>query len=122
MQSNQARSWQHEQQQQERVEQEKQIFIRKKKIGWITKGEKTLCAIVCVLVLCASYYTVSYASTTYSMNKEIQTLEQSVNQKVISNDGLLFEVKELSKPERIIQIAKENGFKTQNTKVKQATK
>lgn len=121
MQTNQARNWQQNYEVQETTQHEKQIFIKVKKVGWITKGEKVLFALICLLLICAAYYVISFASTTYNLNKDVQTLENSINQQLVVNDGLVFEVKELSKPERIIQIAKVNGLKTQNTKVKQAT-
>lgn len=121
MQTNNVRNWQQQYETEERVQQEQQIFVKVKKVGWITKGEKVLLAIVCVLLICAAYYMISYSSATYTLNQDVQALEESIDQQVIVNDSLLYEVKELSKPERIIQIAKENGLKTQNTKVKHAT-
>ena len=52
--------------------------------------------------------------TTDTLNRELQTLEANVQQQKVENETLKFEMKELSKPERIIKIAKENGLKIQD--------
>lgn len=122
MNTNQARQWQHQHEEQQTVTHEEQVFVKRKKIGWITKGEKTLIVLFCIAVICATYYIISYAATTDQLNRSVQTLEEDVNQMYITNDTLDYKVKELSKPERITAIAKEHGLKIQDTKVKRATK
>lgn len=118
MNTSQARNWQ-----QNRVpspQKNKQITIKVKKQNWITKGEKILYSIVAACLIIMSTYLVFYSSSTDSLNRELQTLENAVQNQQITNESLQFQVKELSRPERITSIAKENGLKIQDAKVKQA--
>lgn len=119
MNTNHAKNWQHEYQQPK--QQQKKIVVRVKKKAWITKGEKVIYAFFGVLLLCIGIYMVSFSSSTDKLNRELQTLEQQVDQQQLQNESLYFEVKELSKPERITRIAKENGLKIQDAKVKRAS-
>lgn len=75
-----------------------------------------------MLFAAASIYVVAYSSSTDKLNREIQSLNEKVQQQKLENEDLVFEINELSKPERITKIAKENGLKIQETKVKRATK
>lgn len=122
MNTNQAKHWQKNYAEEAGSQRQKQVLVKVKKVGWVTKGEKFLYALFAVLILTAAYFITSFSSSTDQLNRELQTLESNVNQKVVSNDTLLFEVKELSKPERITQIAKENGLKIQDAQVKRAVK
>lgn len=122
MNTNKAKQWQRGHAEEVDDQQQKQVLIKVKKVGWVTKGEKFLYALFAVIVITAAYFITSFSSSTDQLNRELQTLETSVNQQVVSNDTLLFEVKELSKPERITQIAKENGLKIQDAQVKRAVK
>lgn len=97
---------------------EKKIVIRKK--SWITKGEKLLYSFVAACLLIAGGFVVSYSSSLDNINREIQSLENEIAQQKVVNEGLVFEIKELSRPERIIQYAKENGLSLQAAEVKQA--
>lgn len=63
---------------------------------------------------------VSFSSATDSLNRELIALEQTVKHQKVTNEGLVFEKKELSRPERILKIAKEKGLKIQDADVKQA--
>ena len=63
---------------------------------------------------------VSYSSTTDTLNREIQSMENSIVDQQVINEGLVFEIKDLSRPERITQIARENGFTIQAAEVKHA--
>ena len=94
------------------------VVIQRK--GWITKGEKILYAFFAVIFLLFAGYMVSYAATTDTMNREIQTLESQLQEQKLKNASLEFEVKELQRPERIIKIAKKKGFHIQNSQVKRA--
>ncbi|MEI3606728.1 cell division protein FtsL [Pseudogracilibacillus sp. SE30717A] len=120
MNTNHAKNWQQSYTQPER-QQQKKIVIRVKKKGWLTKGEKMIYAFFGLILICIGIYIVSFSSSTDTLNRDLQTLEQKVHKKQVENESLQFEIKELSKPERITGIAKENGLKTQNTKVKRAT-
>lgn len=50
----------------------------------------------------------------------MQGLETQVQHMKAENQDLSFEVRELSKPERITKIARENGLKIQDAQVKRA--
>ena len=119
MNTNHAKNSQQEYQQPK--QQQKKIVVRVKKKAWITKGEKVIYAFFGVLLLCIGIYMVSFSSSTDKLNRELQTLEHQVDQQQLQNESLYFEVKELSKPERIKRIAKENGLKIQDAKVKRAS-
>lgn len=119
MSANHARSWQ-QSNPQHQSNQEQKVSVKVKKTAWITKGEKVLYSIVGSVLIAGGIFIVSFSSTTDTINRELQELEQTVSTQKVKNEGLLFEKKELSRPERIIEIAKENGLKVQNAEVKQA--
>jgi len=119
MNTNQARSWQRDYVQHE--QQQKKVVVKVKKSSWLTKGEKIIYAFFGIIIIVAGIYIVSFSSTTDTLNREIQTLDQQVQQQAIENQNLLFKVNELSRPERITKIAKENGLKIQDTKVKRVS-
>lgn len=100
--------------------QEPKTKVKIKRTGWITKGEKVLYTFMCMCLLAFGVFIVSYSSSTDSLNREVQTLEKQVNDQLVINEGLNFEKKSLSRPERILEIAKEKGLKVQGTEVKQA--
>ncbi len=72
-------------------------------------------------MIAVSIYVVSFASSTDTLNRKVESLEQTVKQQEVTNEGLLYEKKQLSRPERITRIAKENGLKIQDAQVKQAS-
>ena len=100
---------------------QKKVKVQVRKSSWITKGEKLLYSIAGVFLVSAGIYVVSYSSSTDSLNRELQQLESEVQSQQVTNEGLSFEVNELSRPERITKIAKENGLKVQDAKIKQAS-
>lgn len=100
--------------------QEQQVTVKVRKQSWITKGEKVLYSIFGVCLISASIYIVSFSSSTDKINRELQALENQAQTQQVTNEGLLSEVKELSRPERITKIAKENGLKIQDAEVKKA--
>lgn len=100
---------------------QKKIVVKVKRKSWVTKGEKIIYSLFCLGLIVASLYLVSYASKLDSINREVQKLEEEVHNQKIENESLYFEVSELSSPERIINIARENGLKIQDAKVKRAT-
>src|SRR5690625_1324376 len=105
-----ARSWEHSAVPHPQIK-EKQVVVKIRKQGWITKGEKILYSIVGACLILAALFIVSYSSSTDTLNRELQTLEQTVQNQQVTNESLLFEVRELSRPERITKIAKDNGLK-----------
>ncbi|WP_152656481.1 cell division protein FtsL [Oceanobacillus sp. CFH 90083] len=119
MSENQARKWQADPQY--TPQKESKTVVRKvKKTPWITKGEKVIYSVTGAAILAFGIGVVSYASGTDTLNREMQQLEDSINSQVIINENLNFEREELSRPERIIEIAEKNGLKIQNSEVKQA--
>src|SRR5690625_2023873 len=120
MMQNQARQWQENYVQQ--PERQRKVVVRVKRSGWLTKGEKVIYSLCAVLMIIGTFYIVSFSSSIDSVNREIQTLEENGQQKIVSNNNLTFEVKELSEPGRIVEIASENGLKIQDTKVKRISR
>ncbi|HLQ73964.1 MAG TPA: cell division protein FtsL [Bacillota bacterium] len=123
MNTNNARKWQQSYSEQHSNHtydaREKQVKVKVQK-SWITKGEKLLYSMICFVVLIAGYYIVSYSSSTDTVNRDVQTIEAEIEQQIVVNEGLEFEIKELSKPERITQIAKEHGLKIEDGEIKHA--
>lgn len=98
----------------------KKVSVKVKKQGWITKGEKVIYSLIAVVFIIAGIFMVSLSSSTDAMNRELQSLERTVENQKLTNEQLAFEVKELSRPERITAIAEQHGLKIQNAEVKQA--
>ncbi|MFD2925421.1 cell division protein FtsL [Halobacillus naozhouensis] len=98
--------------------QQPKVKIHKKQ--WISTGEKFLYSAFTGVVVAASIFMVNFTSSTDTLNRNIQELEQEVKQQAAHNETLAYQVKELSNPDRILEIAKEHGLDIQNAKVKQA--
>jgi len=101
-------------------EEQNKVKVKVRKSSWITKGEKLLYSIAGICLVSVGIYVVSFSSSTDSLNRELQQLESEVQTQQVKNEGLSFDVSELSRPERITKIAKENGLKIQDAKIKQA--
>ncbi|RDW17931.1 cell division protein FtsL [Oceanobacillus chungangensis] len=114
-----ARSWQQSSPQQA-PKKEQKVAVKVKKQGWVTKGEKVIYSIFSVALVAICIFIVSFSSSTDALNRELQTLEKTAQSLELKNEALQFEKKELSRPERIIEIAKKNGLKIQDAEVKQA--
>ncbi|WP_047984560.1 cell division protein FtsL [Ornithinibacillus californiensis] len=117
MAANHARSWEQSYTSYQPQVEKKVVKVKK---SWITKGEKMLYSFVMISLIIAGGFIVSYSSSVDTLNRDIQSLEQSIANQQIVNEGLVFEIKELSRPERITQYAKENGLTIQAAEVKQA--
>ncbi|MFD2628289.1 cell division protein FtsL [Oceanobacillus kapialis] len=118
MSANHARQWQQPRTQQ-RPEKQQKVSVKVQKQGWITKGEKIIYSAVGAMLIATGIFVVSFSSSTDTLNRDLQKLENTVQTQQMTNEELVFEVKELSRPERITQIAEENGLKIQNAQVKQ---
>ncbi len=105
-------------QQSQTQQQQTKVHVHKKK--WVSTGEKALYTLVSSLAIAASIFIVSYSSSLDSMNRDIQKLEGNISDQKVVNENLEFKIKELSDPERILEIAKKNGMKINQSKVKQA--
>ncbi|WP_163530400.1 cell division protein FtsL [Halobacillus ihumii] len=103
---------------QEPNKQQPKVKVHKKQ--WISTGEKFLYSAFTGVVVAASIFMVNFTSSTDTLNRNIQQLEQEVEQQAAHNETLAYQVKELSNPDRILEIAKEHGLDIQNAKVKQA--
>ncbi|SDJ74320.1 cell division protein FtsL [Sediminibacillus albus] len=101
------------------TETKRQVKVQKKK--WISTGEKFLYTMFSAIVLTVLYFSVSFSSSTDALNREVQQLEKQVESQQEVNENLEYKKKELSNPDRILEIAKDNGLKIQNAEVKQAT-
>lgn len=99
----------------------KQIVVKVRRRGWVSTGEKVIYTLFGVGLIASCLYVVSFASQTDQLNRDLLQLEGAVHNQTIENEALYFEVSELSSPERIIQIARDNGLKIQDAKVKRAT-
>src|SRR5699024_8751917 len=111
------KKWQHSYQPQ----QDKTVKVKVRKNNWITKGEKIIYSFAATCLILFGIYVVSYSSSTDTLNRELQELETKKQNQQIQKEGLTFEVRELSRPERNTKIAKENGLKVQDSKVKKAS-
>lgn len=114
-----ARHWQ-ESYQSQVEQQEKQQHVTVRKQSWLTTGEKIIYTFISVCLVVAGFLVVSYSSSVDSLNREVQSLEKEIETQQVTIQSLEFEKKELSKPERIMKVAEENGLKIQGTKIKQA--
>lgn len=112
-----ARSWQEVRPDQK---QEQKIAVKVQKQGWLTKGEKILYSFLGVVIISAGIFIVSYSSSTDTLNRDLQDLETTVQYQQVKNENLQYEMKSLSRPERITKIARDKGLKIQNAEVKQA--
>ncbi|CQR47797.1 Cell division protein FtsL [Paraliobacillus sp. PM-2] len=86
---------------------------------WVTPGEKFLYVVFGLLVTIAFAYVIHFSANLDAMNRDMQQLESEIASQQTKNENLTYQVKELSNPDRILRIAKENGLKIQNTEVKQ---
>lgn len=115
--SNTARKWDYSSRVVEPIE-KKQVKVKVQKTGWITKGEKILYSVLGATTILAGAYIISFSSTTDQLNRDVQSLEDTIVNQTAVNEGLMFEVNELSDPARITKIARDNGLKVQNSEVK----
>jgi len=120
MNSNHARSWQPNYGQATQSNQSKKVVVKVRKNGILTKGEKIIYTFFAAVLVAAGLYMVSYSSSLDTLNRDVQTLETKMQEMKVDNETLSFEVRELSKPERITKIATDNGLKIQETQVKRA--
>ncbi|MFG6149009.1 cell division protein FtsL [Halobacillus sp. B23F22_1] len=108
------------QQPMEKQQEQQQVKVKVQKKQWVSTGEKVLYSMATGLVVIASVFMVQFSSATDTLNRDIQKMEQKIGQQQSVNDNLAYEAKELSNPDRILQIAKDNGLEMQNAEVKQA--
>ncbi len=103
-------------------ERKKQVKVKVHKQKWISTGEKFLYSITTAAVIATSVFLVHFSASTDGLNRDIQHLEEKIDAQQSQNENLAYQVKELSNPDRILKIAKENGLSIKNSVVKQAGK
>lgn len=101
-------------------ERQKRVKVKVHKKRWITTGEKFIYTVFSAIVLSVLFYTVSFSYSMDAMNREVQELESNIEAQEEVNLNLDYKVKELSNPDRILDIARSHGLEIQNTKLKQA--
>jgi cell division protein FtsL len=85
----------------------------------ITLGEKVIVGMVVFVSFIFLCLLVNNYATIYSMNREVNQLEATVQQQTQVNEGLTLQVVELSAPDRILHIASEKlGMSLDDNKVK----
>ncbi|HLR64111.1 MAG TPA: cell division protein FtsL [Pseudogracilibacillus sp.] len=101
---------------------QQKVVVKVKNTSWLTKGEKVIYSFCFFMLLAVAFYLVSYSANIDQMNRQNQTIENEVNEMMTSNEILTYEMKELSEPTRILEIAEKNGFTVQGTNVKRISK
>ena len=83
-----------------------------------TLGEKLLFLSFCIFAMYAAVHIVSNQVKIYQINKEIQQLQEMVEETRKQNNDLYVEVQQLSTYERILRKAKELGLSLNENNVK----
>jgi cell division protein FtsL len=87
--------------------------------GGVTKGEKVIYSMAVIAVVFVFYLILSNYATMYSLNHEIQLTEKEISEQQEINGGLTLQVKELSDPDRILDIAQNDlGMELNDKSVK----
>lgn len=87
--------------------------------GGITKGEKILYTLGAITVSVLCVMVISNYALLYMNNHQIQQKEQQIIQHQGTVDGLSLQVKELSDPDRILHIARQDlGMSLQDGQVR----
>src|SRR5690625_7741954 len=102
MNTNHARKWEYSPS--AATKQNKQVVVKVRKQSWITKGEKVLYSIVGLGLIIACAFIVSYSLSTYTLNKDVHSLESTVQSQQKSKQLLMYELEKLSLLEIITKI------------------
>ena len=101
--------------QQNRLNVKPQVKVKKKRV--ITTGEKLLLSILLVVSTIGCMMIISKQAAIYQINNDIQVLESNITNQQKVNSDLEEEITELSRPERILKIAKDQGLTIINNNV-----
>ncbi|HHW38291.1 MAG TPA: cell division protein FtsL [Bacillales bacterium] len=85
-----------------------QVKVKKKSI--ITAGEKFLLSLLLIFSTIGCTMIISKQAAIFQLNNDIQVLESEITEQQKINSGLAEEITELSKPQRILKIATEQGL------------
>lgn len=81
-----------------------------KKKGIITTGEKLLLSLLLIFSTIGCTMIISKQAAIFQLNNDIQVLESKITEQQKVNSGLAEEITELSRPQRILKIASEQGL------------
>ncbi|NSL50773.1 cell division protein FtsL [Calidifontibacillus erzurumensis] len=90
------------------------VKARLKKKSSLTVGEKFLITFLVFMSALGCMLIISKQAAIIQMNNDIRALESEITAQEKVNSGLYEEITELSKPERILQIAKQQGLTINN--------
>lgn len=108
-------------QQEKQYEQQKSgqaLKTIKEKRFWLTPGEKGLGLLFGAMVCFGAVQIISAQASIYNVNKNIQTMELTIEEQQKVNNDLKMQVSELSTYERIWEKARELGLKLNENNVK----
>ena len=113
--SNLARKVLEKQQAEQSVQIERQVKIKK---SWLTPGEKIIGVVFAGMVCFGAIHLISNQSQIYEANKELQTVQDKINEQEKVNGDLKVQVSELSSYDLIFAKAKEMGLIKDENNVK----
>ncbi|WP_458413992.1 cell division protein FtsL [Schinkia sp. CFF1] len=102
--------------QQNRPDAKPQVKVKKKRV--ITVGEKILLSLLLIFSAIGCTFIISKQAAIYQVNNDIQALEANITNQQKLNSGLEEEITELSRPQRILKIAGEQGLSIIDNNVK----
>ncbi len=81
-----ARSWQQSSPAQRPQQQPKrQVKVKVNKKTWITPGEKVLYAVFSLVILAAAAYFVTFAASTYNVNRDLEALDSEISHQQVAD-------------------------------------
>ncbi|AXF55477.1 cell division protein FtsL [Salicibibacter kimchii] len=102
----------------EQKEEQRQLqTVRNRVEKRFTRGEKYLMAMIGIAIVVTAVLMVSNYASMYGLEQEISQLQSEINQQQQYNEGLEHQVSELSDPERILEIAQDNGMELNDDNV-----
>jgi cell division protein FtsL len=110
-----AKKYLEQQQAEQSVKSKRQVKIKK---TWLTPGEKIIGVVFAGMVCFGAIHLISNQSKIYEVNKDIQLVEEKINDQQKVNGDLQVEVSELSSYDRIFEKAKKLGLIKDENNVK----
>ncbi|SDI66288.1 cell division protein FtsL [Natribacillus halophilus] len=101
-----------------REEQREVQTVRRQIRKTFTRAEKGLLTLIGAAIVFSAILMVSNYASMYTQNQEISQLQNDISQQQQYNEGLEHQVSELSDPERILNIAEENGMELNEDNVR----
>jgi len=113
--SNLARKVLEQQQTEQKVQIKREVKIKK---SWLTPGEKIIGVVFAGMVCFGSIHLISNQSKLYEANKDLQIVQDKINEQEKVNEDLKVQVSELSSYDRIFAKAKKMGLIKDENNVK----